>query len=108
MNQTSGEHADRIYQATHSCDGFLFRLQEFAETSELDDPAQGILLSDIAEIRNRRSRSGPNPFARSLLTIGRRRGRSARVHSPRPSNMFGVRTMLLRRPTQRTSRHAVR
>ena len=56
MNQISGEHADKIYQALHSCDGFLFRLQEFAETSELDDPAQGILLSDIAEIRNRISK----------------------------------------------------
>ena len=56
MTEISGEHADKIYQALHSCDGFLFRLQEFAETSELDDPAQGILLSDIAEIRNRISK----------------------------------------------------
>ena len=53
MSEISGEHADKIYQAMHSCDGFLFRLQEFAEREELDDQARGILLSDIAEIRSR-------------------------------------------------------
>ncbi len=52
MNQISGEHADKIYQALHSCDGFLFRLQEFAETGVLDDQAQGILLSDVVEMRS--------------------------------------------------------
>ena len=53
MSEISGEHADKIYQAMHSCDGFLFRLEEFAETGALDEQAQGILLSDIAEMRAR-------------------------------------------------------
>ena len=52
MNQITGEHADKIYQALHSCDGFLYRLQEFAETGVLDDQAQGILLSDVVEMRS--------------------------------------------------------
>ncbi len=56
MNQISGEHADKIYQAMHSCDGFLFRLQEFAESGELNDQAQGILLSDVAEMRSKISK----------------------------------------------------
>ena len=52
MNQISGEHADKIYQDMQSCDGFLRHLQEFAETTQLDEQVHGILLSDVVEMRN--------------------------------------------------------
>ncbi len=52
MNQISGEHADKIYQGMHSCDGFLRRLQEFAEAAELDEQVHGVLLSDVVEMRS--------------------------------------------------------
>ncbi len=67
MNQISGEHADKIYQAMHSCDGFLFRLQEFAESGELNDQAQGILLSDVAEMRSTISQSHSSPLENVFL-----------------------------------------
>ena len=56
MNQISGEHADKIYQALHSCDGFLRHLQEFAETKQLDEQVHGILLSDLLDMRRTISR----------------------------------------------------
>ncbi len=56
MSEISGEHADKIYQAMHSCDGFLRHLQEFAETTQLEEQARGILLVDTAEMRNRISK----------------------------------------------------
>ncbi len=51
MSQISGEHAEKIYQDLRSCDGFLRHLQEFAETTQLDEQVHGILLSDVAEMR---------------------------------------------------------
>ncbi len=51
MNQISGEHAEKIYQDMRSCDGFLRHLQEFAETTQLDDDVHKILLSDVLEMR---------------------------------------------------------
>ncbi len=51
MNQISGEHADKIYQAMHSCDGFLRHLKEFAETNQLDGQVDEILLSDVLDMR---------------------------------------------------------
>ncbi len=51
MNQISGEHAEKIYQDMRSCDGFLRHLQEFAETSQLDEQVHGILLSDLLDMR---------------------------------------------------------
>ncbi len=52
MIQISGEHAEKIYQDMRSCDGFLRHLQQFAETTELDEQVHGILLSDVVEMRN--------------------------------------------------------
>ena len=51
MNQISGEHAEKIYQDMRSCDGFLRHLQEFAETTQLDEKVHEILLSDVLEMR---------------------------------------------------------
>ena len=56
MMDISGEHADKIYQGMHSCDGFLRRLQELAEAGELDEQVQGVLLSDVVEMRSRISK----------------------------------------------------
>ena len=52
MNQISGEHAEKIYQDMRSCDGFLRHLQEFAETTQLDEKVNRILLSDVVEMRS--------------------------------------------------------
>ena len=54
--EISGEHADKIYQAMHSCDGFLRQLKELAETAELDEQGHGVLLSDVTEMRSRISK----------------------------------------------------
>ena len=51
MNQISGEHAEKIYQDMQSCDGFLRHLQQFAETTQLDEQVHEILLSDVLEMR---------------------------------------------------------
>ena len=51
MNQISGEHAEKIYQDMQSSDGFLRHLQEFAETKQLDEKVNGILLSDLLDMR---------------------------------------------------------
>ena len=51
MNQITGEHAEKIYQDMRSCDGFLRHLQEFAETKHLDEEVNGILLSDLLDMR---------------------------------------------------------
>ena len=56
MNQISGEHAEKIYQDMRSCDGFLRHLQEFAETKQLDEQANEILLSDLLDMRKTISR----------------------------------------------------
>ena len=52
MNQISGEHAEKIYQDMQSCDGFLRHLQQFAEDTPLDEQVQGILVSDVTEMRS--------------------------------------------------------
>lgn len=56
MTEISGEHADKIYQAMHSCDGFLRHLQDFAQTTQLDEQSRGILLADVVEMRSRISK----------------------------------------------------
>ena len=52
VSQISAEHAEKIYQDMQSCDGFLKHLQQFAETTPLDEQVHGILLSDVAAMRS--------------------------------------------------------
>lgn len=51
VSQIAAEHAEKIYQDMRSCDGFLRHLQEFAETKQLDEQVNGILLSDLLDMR---------------------------------------------------------
>ena len=51
MNEISGEHAEKIYQNLQSCEDFLRHLQEFTETKQLDENVNGILLSDLLDMR---------------------------------------------------------